>query len=396
MEKWILGPRRALIPLLVLFMSNLLSSTAWGAAPAPKEMTVEKTDFVICKEPGRYVGWPTVARTADGEILVVFSGDREAHICPYGKTQLVRSRDGGKTWSAPETINDTPLDDRDAGVLVTHQGTLLVSWFTSLAFEQPEFDAGNDRARWRDPIAKLSDGDRRRWLGHWLRRSEDGGRTWGLPVNTIVSSPHGPIELRDGRLLYLGLTALQGTAQLPKPAPERRMAAAESRDDGRTWRVVGYVPVPEGVPVEGFSELHAVETAAGKLVGMLRRDWEPGAGYLWQTESEDAGKTWSVPHQTRLWGRPPHLLRLHDGRLLASYGYRREPFGARACLSPDGGKTWDVAHEIVLRDDAPNGDLGYASSVQLDEATVLTVYYQTERAGEKTCVMGTRWKLPKP
>ena len=28
---------------------------------------------VICKQPGRYIGWPTIARRKTGELLAVFS-----------------------------------------------------------------------------------------------------------------------------------------------------------------------------------------------------------------------------------------------------------------------------------------------------------------------------------
>ena len=31
-----------------------------------------------------------------------------------------------------------------------------------------------------------------------------------------------------------------------------------------------------------------------------------------------------------VWGLPSHLLRLRDGRLLMTYGYRRAPFGNQA------------------------------------------------------------------
>ncbi|MHC4887096.1 MAG: sialidase family protein, partial [Planctomycetota bacterium] len=86
---------------------------------------------VICKQADRYIGWPCVGVLPDGEILVVFSGDRDGHVCPFGKTQLVRSSDSGETWSEPETINDTPLDDRDAGLCVCADGSIVVSWFTS-------------------------------------------------------------------------------------------------------------------------------------------------------------------------------------------------------------------------------------------------------------------------
>jgi hypothetical protein len=37
---------------------------------------------VICKEPGRYMGWPTIVRTRAGELIVVFSGDLDGHLCP--------------------------------------------------------------------------------------------------------------------------------------------------------------------------------------------------------------------------------------------------------------------------------------------------------------------------
>ena len=86
---------------------------------------------VICRQPGRYIGWPTIARADDGELFVVFSGDRDAHVDPFGKTCFMRSSDHGATWSDAVVINDTPLDDRDAGICVAPDGSLIVSWFTS-------------------------------------------------------------------------------------------------------------------------------------------------------------------------------------------------------------------------------------------------------------------------
>ena len=94
---------------------------------------------VICKQPGNYIGWPTIARRLDGDLLVAFSGDREAHRGPYGKNQIVQSTDAGETWSPPRTVNNSPIDDRDTGLLVTRSGTVVMSWFTGtdVAAQEP-------------------------------------------------------------------------------------------------------------------------------------------------------------------------------------------------------------------------------------------------------------------
>ncbi|NOY76549.1 MAG: exo-alpha-sialidase, partial [Calditrichaeota bacterium] len=163
---------------------------------------------VLCHEPGRYIGWPTIMQTRSGELVAVFSGNRDDHVCPFGITQMVRSTDKGKTWSAPVTINNTPLDDRDAGILQTRAGTWVVSWFTSLAFDKPSFY--KKFPSWKRHAEKLGPETRKRWLGSWIRRSADSGKTWGDPVRVEVSAPHGPIQLRDGRLLYIGSATFNG------------------------------------------------------------------------------------------------------------------------------------------------------------------------------------------
>lgn len=89
---------------------------------------------IVCRLPGKkfgYFGWPTVARADDGTLIVASSGLRSQHVCPWGKTVLNTSTDDGRTWSAPRAINDSPIDDRDAGVISLGGNRLLVSWFTS-------------------------------------------------------------------------------------------------------------------------------------------------------------------------------------------------------------------------------------------------------------------------
>jgi len=337
---------------------------------------------VICKQENRYIGWPTIGKTKSGELLAVFSGDRDLHVCPWGKVQMVRSHDNGKTWSEPETINNYLLDDRDAGILETQSGTLLVSWFTSLAFDTADFYKAYPQ--WKRHAEKLSPEVKKFWLGNWTRRSTDNGKTWETPVKQNVSAPHGPIELKDGRLLYVGTGKLLG---------EKVLAVEESVDDGRSWQMLATINIPEDTDIKNYHEPHVAEMPDGKLVALVR--YEPSDRtkcFLQRSESYDGGKTWTTTHTTLMWGYPPHMIVLENGWLLNVYGVRRKRYSERACISKDGGKTWDIENEIILAH-ARNGDLGYPASVQLDDGSILTVYYQIDQAGEKTSLHCTHWRL---
>ena len=69
------------------------------------------------------------------------------------------------------------------------------------------------------------------------------------------------------------------------------------------------------------------------------------------------------------------MIRLRDGRLCLTYGYREKPHDIRARLSSDGGKSW--SDEIALRSDASTWEVGYPRSVQRPDGNVVTVYYWT-------------------
>ena len=76
---------------------------------------------------------------------------------------------------------------------------------------------------------------------------------------------------------------------------------------------------------------------------------------------------------------------------MAVYGYRLPPYGQRAMLSDDGGATW--AYDYILRDDGHSEDLGYPASVELDDGSLLTVYYQKIASAEEKCsLLWTRWR----
>lgn len=332
-------------------------------------------------EPNRYLGWPTILKSNTGRLFVVFSGDRDSHVCPYGKTQVIISDDNGKTWSSPAIINNTALDDRDAGITQTKKGTLVMSWFTSLAFEDPS--RGATYAKYARIGEKIPAETKKQLLGNWTRRSEDGGKTWLSPSRTNGTAPHGPIALKNGDLLYIATGTYQGKAGI---------IVERSTDDGRTWKVTGKIEKPEGLQ-SSLTEPHVVELRSGKLIAMIRNEPKDRTQcFLLQSESLDGGKTWSVMKSTGIWGYPPHLKQLNNGWILLVYGVRKQPYGERACISKDEGVTWDYQNEITLCT-ADSADLGYPSSAQLDDGSILTVYYQAPKAGEPACLMSSHWRL---
>ena len=189
---------------------------------------------IIYSEPGRFAAWPSIMVNGN-ELVVVFSGDRLFHVDPYGKTLMVRSTDLGKSWSRPEIINNTPLDDRDPGILQTGRGTWLVSFFTSRMFADWQDKArehyGDEAVdKWQPYIERLTPEITREFLGSFVRRSSDHGQTWGPLLPVPVSSPHGPISTDNGDLLYLGNGEIDG---------RNVVACCRSADDGLSWEVLG-------------------------------------------------------------------------------------------------------------------------------------------------------------
>jgi hypothetical protein len=340
----------------------------------------------ISPDPEHYHGWPTLGRTRSGELLVVYSGGREAHICPFGRVELMRSRDDGRSWSWPQILWDSPIDDRDSGVLATPQGSLLVTTFTSLAY-QPLLEKAkgwpeDKLQRWRAAQGRLSAGERESLVGCWMLRSTDGGLSWSAPYRVPLNSPHGPIALSDGRLLYAGKRLWEAG---------RKVGVAESRDDGESWWWLAEIPARAGDTVEQYHELHAVETSDHRIIVHIRNQNKAQFGETLQCESADGGMTWSVPHSIGVWGLPSHLLRLQDGRLLMTYGYRRRPFGNQARISADGGRTWSEA--MTISDDGASGDLGYPSTVELPGGGLLTAWYELPGDSTKAVLRLARWSL---
>lgn len=387
----IMGSRRAFL----VGLAGGLMARSWGVAAPASDPSIEILETrVISWKPPLYHGWPTLMRRSGGELLLVFSGGRESHICPFGRLELMRSKDEGQTWGWPQVLYDGPIDDRDAGICETSCGTLLVTTFSSLAYADLLMRAEGKApgvpgaftelqfTEWRAAHHRLNAEQRSQELGCYMLRSTDGGVTWSARYRVPVNSPHGPTPLRDGRVLYCGV-ALWETP--------RRVGVCQSTDDGVTWSWLADIPVRPGDDPRQYHELHAVETTDGRIVCHIRNHNLAHAQETLQCESTDGGKTWSVPRPIGVWGLPSHLLRRADGQLMMSYGHRRAPLGNQCRISADHGQTWGAP--LRISEDGTSGDLGYPSTVQITDGSFVTVWYERLKNSPLAQLRQARWRL---
>jgi sialidase-1 len=327
---------------------------------------------VVYKNENSYSAFPDIEKLPNGEILVAFreAARREVatHIDSTSKAVLIRSKDNGKTWGEKVTIYDDEDGIQDPSIKALADGTLISNFFKWKVIKKEPFN--------------------HQVLGTFIVRSFDSGYTWEKELIKVEAQDiKGPgtsdavLELYDGTLVI----PMYGA----RPGERQRSFILKSIDKGLTWAdlcTIAFDPLGN----MDFQEPALALLPSGKIVCMMRVYGVEQ--YLWQSESVDGGKTWTIPRKTEIWGFPAHLLVLKDGRLLCSYGYRRPPYGIRACISTDEGKTWDLKNEIIIRNDGLHGDLGYPSSIELDDGKILTVYYFHDANGTRF-IAGSIYKL---
>lgn len=345
-----------------------------------------------------YQAWPTICKNSKGELFVVYSGHRIGHICPFGKTIMQKSVDGGKTWSLPVIVNDTALDDRDAGIVSMGVDRLLVTWFCHPAkvYLEEYYESIKATVFPYESNISMAQLETFRNLdveegagGSFVRISNDRGMTFKETIKVPISSPHGPNVLSDGTIAYLGKSMYANEEE------DGVIALYVSKDHGVTWERKSQVEIPSGYFSDSFHEPHVLELSNGVLLGAIRCQSTPGDKVhmftVFTCFSYDSGNTWTIPQPTGLDGSPPHLLLHSSGAVVMSIGRRKAPYGIRAVVSYDNGITW--SEDYILRDDAPDGDLGYPATVELDDGSLLTVYYMKCKGDKKTSILYTKWRL---
>ena len=234
--------------------------------PPASELTFPPPTYVtVCEDAGAggYEAFPDVCRLADGRLMVVFYAGYGHVALPNqklprgGRIVSCTSGDEGRTWSAAQTVIDTPDDDRDPSIVQLKSGRLICNFFSlrAKAGVQPPWEG----------------------LGTWIVTSDDVGKTWSAPRSIspqyYCSSPIR--ELSNGRLI-LGL--------YQESDKSAHGAVIFSDDAGQTWQKE--VDIDNG----GFkldAETDLIELKDGSLYAALR-------AHACFAKSTDRGATWTV------------------------------------------------------------------------------------------------------
>ena len=282
--------------------------------------------------------FPKLLKLPDEELVALVRGGAP-HIGAGGRIDLIRSTDGGRTWSKPVNLPKTSDDDRGPSIGLAADGALVCAYRI--------YDAYDENGKRREGTPRQVT---------MVTLSHDHGHTWTrpeeikLPAHDFVAPFQRMVCLADGTMLMPAYTG-QGALVL------------RSRDNGRTWGDVTAIG-------PGFNEYAMLRLPDGRLLAAMRRK-QSG---LSTTFSSDQGRTWSEPRQaTKGALHPADLVMLPSGHVLLMYGRRRAPYGVEARLSEDLGATW--GDPLLLAWTAANTDCGYPSAVVLDDGTVVMLWY---------------------
>ena len=318
-----------------------------------------------------FVGWSGVTRLRSGQWLVTFTSGSWHATPPWtdevrkdpvaaaqfkrwqkvgmpnidaprgGRAHIMQSDDEGRTWSKPQTLIDSELDDRHPAILELDDGTFLCTLFVS---RFPGVDG-------------LPKAHAKYMLSH------DDGSSW-TGLTKVPGNPKGSslgngaaIQLSDGAVVWV----VEGRFD---PSLGRNcVGVLRSTDRARNFELAAIIKTDHSM-----HEPTVAEVAPGQLVMVAR----PKGDVSW---SNDGGKTWTQSSGTDWNLFDPHLVIAPNGVLALFHGSYKA--GAlRVLLSPDGGRTWHGPGEWIGYSVDPSV-YGYCHPMVLPDGTIYVTYLHT-------------------
>lgn len=346
----------------------------------------EPKHVIVYQHPGRFGGWPANhGAWAWGNELVVgfeaghFRKTDRGHAIDYTKAAehvLARSLDGGATWTIEKPASlKAPPNTKQANVPTEDGGQPVRPSPGGIRFTDPNF-----AMTWR--MADIHVGPSRFYFSY------DRGKNWQGPFAVPDFGTKG-IAARTDYIVNGPSDCTVFLTAAKTNGKEGRVFCARTKDGGKNWKFLSYLgeEPPDGDYAIMPSSLRVGPSSI--LTTLRRRLWIEA----WRTDDDGAHwKPLGKAVESTGGGNPPSLVRLKDGRLALTFGYRTAPFSIRAKISSDNGATW--GEDIILRQDGGGFDLGYTRTLVRADGKLVTVYYYNQNKDSERFIGATIWEAP--
>jgi hypothetical protein len=363
---------------LLLFCGVSVSIAAPPAMPGV-------SNVVVYREAGRYGGWPANHGiwSWGNEILVgfergYFKYSDSRHSIDWDRPAehvLARSLNGGEAWTLehPASLRPPP-HALVANVHTEPGGKDVVDCPGGIDFTDPNF-------AFTARMENVDIGPSRFYYSY------DRGRNWEGPFRVPDFGQKGVAARTDYLVngkhdLTMFLTAAKSNGQ------EGRVICVRTEDGGKSWKMLGFVG-----PEPGSDDM-AIMPSSIRLSPHVILTSIRHTHWIELYRSDDDGVSWTflnrpVADTGAHHGNPPRLIKLQNGHLAITYGYRSEPYSIRTVISKDQGKTW--SNPITLRSGGGTWDLGYTRSVVRPDGKVVTVYYFNDDSKKERFIGASIW-----
>jgi predicted neuraminidase len=349
---------KAVLPLIPALVLMTPPTEARQDTPAGMVSGIVLSGFIYEAAPFPSAHASTIVSTRDGLVAAWFGGAREG--APDVGIWVSRHTSGA--WTAPVEV----------ATGVQADGTRHPCWNPVLFETAP----GTLTLFYKVGPSPQT------WWG-MTRTSRDNGRTWSdaarLPDGILGPIKNKPVRLTDGTIL--SPTSTESTEQPSK----WRVHFERSTDGGKTWTVVRPA---EGAPIDAIQPSILLHPG-----GRLQAIGRSRSGRVFETWSEDGGRSWSAVTLTALPNPSAgtDAITLADGRHLLVYNHTpkgRTPLNV--AVSSDG-KAWSAA--VVLESEP--GEYSYPAVIQAPDG-LIHVTYTWKRQRIKHAVLNPKQLQPVP